>query len=85
MRLLPLLVALLLAACGGASEGARPSQDKPELERVRLTYATSGGGQLFARLAADNGLFHKYGLNAGPSRKASPERTLGRSPPPCAA
>jgi ABC-type nitrate/sulfonate/bicarbonate transport system substrate-binding protein len=64
VRLLTLLLAVLLAACGGASEGARPSHDKPELERVRLTYATSGGGQLFARLAADNGLFQRYGLNA---------------------
>jgi len=51
-----------LTACRAApAPSAAP--DKPELDHLKLTYATAGGGQIFARLAADNSLFRKYGLN----------------------
>lgn len=62
-----LATTIALAACGGTAPAApvtsvSTAAQKPELDHIKLTYATAGGGQIFAKLAADNDLFQKYGL-----------------------
>jgi len=64
---LALCVAAALTACGGtAAPAASPSSGlaAPEINHIKITYATLAGTEAFARVAADKGLFQKYGLTA---------------------
>ncbi len=58
---------LTLAACGSTSApSSQPSAPagKPELDHVKLVYATASGEDTFAELASSKGFFQKYGLTA---------------------
>src|SRR5437764_726861 len=70
--------AIILAACGGstaapvASGQAKPAAGtstvaKPEKDHIKLAYATQSGEQTFMILAADKGMFQKYGLTVEPA------------------
>ena len=50
------------AAQSKPSAATSNSGQRPERDHIKLTYATAGGEDLFTRLAADKGLFQKYGL-----------------------
>jgi len=70
LSLIALCLAVVLTACGGNVAPASPSTTgaaAPEVTHVKLSYGTLDGTETFVRVAAEKGLFQKYGLSADAS------------------
>ncbi len=60
---LSLILAGLLAACGGAQQ-ASPASAAPSIQHIRIAYSSASFAQIAALVAQDMGIFRSHGLDA---------------------